>query len=444
MKHVLELGGDQIAWRLSLQGANEETHDATTKKKGAFRKMVEGMKLLSDLGQKISINMCVVEHNYRSLLDLPELVRKYNVWQVHLDMVRPRDAGERTVDYLDGLMPNYSDLADVLRTMFIDLEKIDPAFDINIGNLPYCVMPEWGHKIHHEGNFTLTVALSGNNELSEPWNKYEDKSTDKLKLDSCEQCVFEHRCSGFFDLYANRRGVDEFTPVSMKTVRAVDPEHRLFVMRLTTFLKSLGEELLPGWTRFAIDEDELYRRLELELINKDGHRVRFKMLPPDAPGGGDGEHSEFVFRLQSFTAPDHIAYDVAQRFFEVFVQAARGGEVRAPFTLQRARARAQVVGRDSVVPRSIQKRVHRLIQGQVYQPWTLTGSVPVLERNGAIVYFSTKDGDQASMLLAANDEGRTEVSWEFSGSGDDERRRALMRGVAACLQGKPAGQRIAS
>ena len=55
--------GDSIAWRISLQGGNEEAHDFTTKKKGAFAKIVAGLKTLSAMGQKLSVNMCVVDLN---------------------------------------------------------------------------------------------------------------------------------------------------------------------------------------------------------------------------------------------------------------------------------------------------------------------------------------------------------------------------------------------
>ena len=64
---VLALGSDRFTWRISIQGWDRETHDRTTKKPGAFDRIVTGIETLASLGQTITCNMCVVEQNYRSL-----------------------------------------------------------------------------------------------------------------------------------------------------------------------------------------------------------------------------------------------------------------------------------------------------------------------------------------------------------------------------------------
>ena len=427
--------GDSIAWRISLQGADEETHDFTTKKKGAFKKIVTGLETLSKMGQKLSINMCVVEENYRSLIHLPELVRKYDIWQVHLDMVRPRDSGDRTEDYLDGIMPDYEDLGRVIRTMLSDFETISPDFDVNIGNLPYCVVPEWGHKIHHEGNLTFTVAVDGDSELSDPWDKYKDKSTDKLKLDSCTSCVFDAQCSGFFDLYARRRGVDLFRPVSMSQIRELDLEHRLFVLRMKPHVDALSESLDSGWVLQSREEDERMRRIVCSLRGGPDQEVRVVLVPPDMPGGGDGEHSEFCLRIESASVPDHIANTVAGELFDTLAGTCPG-IVRTSVSSDRIRKRRTVFGSDTLVTPSIQRRLRRLMSNDAVPGWKVVAAHPNLDTNGVSAYLESANGVRASVHLNRNEKDRIEVSWDFPEDFDKKARRSMMHSVAAALRGQ--------
>ncbi|MCA9688384.1 MAG: radical SAM protein, partial [Myxococcales bacterium] len=179
IERVMSRGRQRFQWRISIQGWDEATHDATTVKPGAFARIVAGMEALTELGQYISCNMCVVEQNYRSLVHLPAFVTRYPIRQVHLDMVRPRDSGVRTEDYLDGIMPDYPSLGRVMAQMFEELDRVAPGFDINVGNLPFCALPEWSHRVHHGGNKTFTVSAEGPGIVSKPWDKYEDKRSDK-------------------------------------------------------------------------------------------------------------------------------------------------------------------------------------------------------------------------------------------------------------------------
>src|SRR5205823_14200524 len=110
------------------------------------------------------------------------------VEQLHLDMVRPLDAGIRTEEEMRGMLPRYTDLVPHLERMVAGFPE---GFDVNIGNLPYCVAPHLARFIHHDGEKTFTVAVDEKDQLSEPWDKYEVKRRDKLKRESCRECVFD-------------------------------------------------------------------------------------------------------------------------------------------------------------------------------------------------------------------------------------------------------------
>ena len=217
---VLATGGN-FTWRLSFQGGDARAHERTTKKLGSFARLVESLENLHARHQRITVNMCVVRSNFESVAAFPALLLKYGVTQLHLDMIRPLDAGQRTEDEMRDMLPRYSDMVPALEKM---IAGFPAGFDVNIGNLPYCIAPQLASVVHHDGNPTLTVAIDGDDALSEPWDKYEVKRRDKVKIDACRTCAFDDRCSGIFDTYRRFYGTEELRPLERKHLPvAVDP-----------------------------------------------------------------------------------------------------------------------------------------------------------------------------------------------------------------------------
>lgn len=228
--------GGTFTWRISIQGATCESHERTTRKVGSFGRIVRTLENLAERGEHITVNMCVVRSNAEDVDRFPELLRPYGVRQLHLDMMRPLDAGDRTEEELRAAVPRYSDLVPPLRRMIAGFE---PGFDVNVGNLPYCVAPDLAPWIHHDGEATDTIAIDGDDRLSKPWNKYLVKRRDKLKPATCRSCVFDRRCSGVFETYARFEGIDELTPVSAATLRETDLEGRLLGLWAPALLPDL-------------------------------------------------------------------------------------------------------------------------------------------------------------------------------------------------------------
>jgi MoaA/NifB/PqqE/SkfB family radical SAM enzyme len=220
---ILATGGN-FTWRISLQGATEEAHERTTLKDGSFARILRTLANLHDRRSRITVNMCVVSSNYASIPVFPALLLPFGVTQLHLDMVRPLDAGDRTEDELRAMIPRYSDMVPALTAM---VRGFPEGFDVNLGNLPYCIAPHLAPVIHHDGEPTLTVTVDGDTELSKPWDKYAVKRRDKSKPASCDACVLSPRCSGVFDAYRHFHGTDELVPITREQLRAIDPEGRL-------------------------------------------------------------------------------------------------------------------------------------------------------------------------------------------------------------------------
>lgn len=422
---VLERGHSGIQWRISIQGWDEATHDATTKKPGAFARIEKGIATLAELGQHVSCNMCVVEENYRSLSVLPDFVTRFPIQQVHLDMVRPRDSGERTDDYLDALMPDYVSLGRVMNQMFEDLHERAPDFDINVGNLPFCHLPAWSHRVHHGGNKTFTASADGPGEVSVAWDKYKDKRSDKLKLDSCGECVFEARCDGFVELYAERRGTATFVPVSLDRLRRVDPRQRAFLHHVDAALRALSRKTMLGFALVHADESEHDRRARLIYRDATGAEATLLVLPTDTSGPQDGVHRDFILRIDRWhdVQGDRLLA-LANQVYETLSAALdddAASIVERP-TLAAFRARLGMPAEADTLPVAIAARLGLLLRrSSPTSGFRLTGATRHSQLPGVSVHYANTKGARATLHLV-EEHGRFTGKWDFDGLPRDEGR----------------------
>ncbi len=269
-------------WRISIQGATEEAHVAVTGRAQSFQRIVHGLGELQRRGQMVTTNMCVNARSYRSLPHYPELLKEYGVRQLHVDIVRPESTGERDEAYLHDIMPRYSDMAPYYAEMLAGFERWNPDFDVNVGNLPYCILPEWASRIHHGGQETVTKSSDGAG-LEDEMNKYDWQTSLRTHLPGCADCVFRSRCTGIFRGYLELHGGDEFQPVSREALAALDPEGRNFVILVEPLLAplraALAAQALPAAWRLQHESTEDRRRqVEIVLTHAAGS-TRFRFVP---------------------------------------------------------------------------------------------------------------------------------------------------------------------
>ena len=282
IESVLALGN--FEWRISIQGATEEAHVATTERPQSFQRILHGLGILQRNGQMVTANMCVNDRSYKSLPAYPELLEKYGVQQLHVDIVRPESAGERDEGYLREIMPRYADMAPYYDEMLVGFDRWDPDFDINVGNLPYCVLPKWGSRIHHGGQETVTKSSDGTG-LEDEMNKYEWQASLRTHLPRCEECIFRSRCTGIFRVYLDLHGEDEFQPIRREQLLEIDPERNNFVLLAEPALAALRDALAAGgapggWTlRKEITEDRR-RLVEMDFDHDSGQTVRLRFARP--------------------------------------------------------------------------------------------------------------------------------------------------------------------
>lgn len=211
----------RFSWRFSIQGGNRDAHDDAVVKPGAFLRICRAMDNVRAHGHRITANACINELSYRSLPDYVGLAQRYGIEQLHIDVVRPSSAGQRTDAYLGEVMPRHVDMAPYFEQMLTAFEAWDPTFDVNVGNFPYCLLSKWSHRIHHGGMETLTLAADLENDLTEK-DKYQAQHSDKLHGPRCRACAFERQCSGVFDAYMRIHGTDELRPVTAAAWAALD------------------------------------------------------------------------------------------------------------------------------------------------------------------------------------------------------------------------------
>jgi MoaA/NifB/PqqE/SkfB family radical SAM enzyme len=289
---ILATGG-RFTWRISMQGATTAAHERTTLKDGSFGRIQRTMATLAKKGETVTVNMCVVQSNYDSVAAFPELLLPLGVKQLHLDMIRPSDAGVRTEEELRAMVPRYTDMVPALTEMIAGF----PAdFDVNIGNLPYCIAPRLARWIHHDGERTLTIAVDGQNKLSQPWDKYLTKRRDKMKPATCKACVFESRCSGVFEAYRHFYGTDELVPVTPEALAAIDGERRFLALHLRPFVTRLGTSVPAPYAEVtAVETGDAEVTLTLSGPSIDPLRVALRH-PGEGAAGFDRCSLQIVSR----------------------------------------------------------------------------------------------------------------------------------------------------
>lgn len=275
----------RFEWRISIQGATEEAHVATTGRPDSFQRIVHGLGELQRRGQLVTTNMCVNERSYRSLPHYPALLRHYGVRQLHVDIVRPESAGERDEAYMRDIMPRYADMAPYYAEMLAGFERWDADFDVNVGNLPYCVLPDWASRIHHGGQQTVTKSSDATG-LEDAMNKYDWQASLRTHLPGCAACVFRSRCTGIFRVYLEVHGGDEFQPISREQLLARDPAQRSFVILVEPLLAPLraalaAGELPSGWRLEREITEDRRRRVEILLAHEGGGLARLTVVAPE-------------------------------------------------------------------------------------------------------------------------------------------------------------------
>ena len=395
----------RFTWRFSLQGANEEAHEAATRRKRSWRRIVGAIAWLAEQGEDLTANMCLTRQALASLPEFPALLERYGVRQLHIDMVRPNNAGRRDDDELRAMMPRHSEARPHIEAMLAGFDRLDPDFDVSVGNYPYCMLPERAHRIQHGGEPTLTLTTGHRGELDRLLKKYDYQKVDAVYAAGCDACVFRPTCRGVPARYAELYGTGELTPLSADAVRARDADQGSFAVtaqaQLLPLLDRTGDAGPPGFTVEALTSDIRERRVELRLVDPAQRRVAVVFTPVVRPPSDLPAPvllaPRMHVRVRDAAGVDKAALRGALAWLEDALADLDGvGEVAAAAT---PAARDRAIARIGALVRAVtaQRR---------YGAWLYTGRRAAPNAAGVVLRFAGPEDAAVDLTLSVGADGK--------------------------------------
>ena len=274
----------RFEWRISIQGSDEASHVAVTGRPKSYQRIMAGIDRLAEWGHRVTANVCVTRENAHSLPGYPDLVARHGITQFHVDVVRPESTGLGYPEALRQVMPRYTEIAPHLREMLRRFEARPIDAEVSVGNLPYCILPEWAGSIRHGGEATVTVA-SDTTALEAPVDKYAWHAGLRTQVGACQSCVFAARCQGVFRGYLDLYGDAEFRPIRLAELRALPPARRPFDLMVTCeaaeWVAAATRPPRPWALRGRASED----RSEAWTYEGPGGLVTVRLHSPEATAG---------------------------------------------------------------------------------------------------------------------------------------------------------------
>ena len=415
---VVSLG--TFTWRFSIQGGNEETHDRVTQRKGSFSRVIKALENLNRVaGQRITSNMCVNEHSFRSLPDLPGLAAKYNLVQICIDMIGPSRAGIRTDTYLREIMAKYTDIAVYLDHMLLGFEEVAPKCEINVTNIPICVLPQWAHSLSYGGERTRTYTVDGEDHEGDiqtrAFDKYAYQSSNHRQMACCEECVFQPLCSGVQAKYLELFGADEFAPVSREQLLELDAgRQRLFSLLARPYIEPLTATEPPsGWLLGPIQGNNRDRRLDIRCEHE--HGAVFLGFSPLGERGPHIDHwspilvtDKYEMRVMMTPGADNAPIaDIAEWAQDILVVDSKVEVMQRSSWSSRPQSDRLTRAR-----RRLARTARAFLRLQKLEGWKISGTQVAPSR--LTIRFTCGSGDAFDLVLTANeDESLPLVSASF-------------------------------
>lgn len=405
--------GGRIEWRFSFQGATREAHERTTRRKGSFAQLVRSLDRARARGHKVTVNMCVVQQNHASVDRFPELLLPRGVASLHLDMLNPYDTGTATPDEITRMMPRYTDLREPLERM---IAAFPLGYDVTVGNLPYCVAPTIARFIHHGGQptWTMTANDQGASALGKGRRKYSVKQAFLTKPDRCRQCVFDDRCRGVFDAYAERHGTDELSPITQDRLAEIDPEGWFFSLRTAAALRpAIADATLPApFDRVTVSEPGA-REVRIAVASAEAGAVTVALRPP--PGGVAATES-VALHVESTTAPPDATSAALRWIWGVLATLTKPVHPLGPDAI-------------SALPRSVAARLAKLRSRAPFGPLAWERADAIVD--GVEIALASPSGERVIAWMTET-RGAPRGGYRVEGAAG-EPSRALVEGVRALL-----------
>jgi MoaA/NifB/PqqE/SkfB family radical SAM enzyme len=206
VKKLIKLGVNEFS--PAIHGHNAELHDSLTRAKGAFSQVIQGLKNLQRLKQKVVTNSVITKKNYMYLKELAQLLVDHGVLQYQLAFMH---ANGNALDNFDEMMPD-------LKTSVPHIKKgLQVGIDNNVGvmaeAMAYCTMK---HYERYVSEIYIPFSIVVEKNVFRDDFMTEKVIQGKKKFSFCKDCKYFHICEGPWREYPERKGESEFKAIPVK------------------------------------------------------------------------------------------------------------------------------------------------------------------------------------------------------------------------------------
>lgn len=190
----------------SLHAPVAKVHDGLTRSQGSFVQIVEAIKNLKSLGQRVVTNTVASKQNVKLLPDLARLFIELKVDQFQIAFPHPTG---HAATYFNAVVPKMKDLAPYLHEALRIGEEAGVSCMAEA--MPFCMMS--GHERFVSELFIPPTEIVYDGFVV-PDYKRDRVDRGKTRFPQCATCRFEPMCEGPWREYPEMLGNDEFQPVA--------------------------------------------------------------------------------------------------------------------------------------------------------------------------------------------------------------------------------------
>lgn len=197
----------------SIHAPNAKIHDALTRSRGSFDQIVEAIRHLVALDQRVVTNTVIAKRNAPLLPELAQMLVGLGVHQFQLAFPHPTG---HAWTHFDAVVPRMTDV----------MEHVHAALEIGVRAgvqcmaeaIPFCHMGGHEPQVSELHIPPTEIVYEG---FVVPDYEADRIGRGKTRFEQCGTCRFEPICEGPWREYPERLGSDEFAPVP--GARVIDP-----------------------------------------------------------------------------------------------------------------------------------------------------------------------------------------------------------------------------
>lgn len=191
----------------SIHGFYPETHDTLVGSIWAWRQVIEGIRNLKKLNQRIIINSVITEQNFRETPALATLLVKLGVFQYQFAFVHILGSADKNKEQV---VPRKSEIMPYIRKA-LDIGRNSWVICMTEA-IPFCLMQGYEWAIA-EYNFMPETTVVDAEYRTDNYEEYR-WTEGKAKREECKSCIRYEVCEGPWKEYPAMYGWEEFIPIA--------------------------------------------------------------------------------------------------------------------------------------------------------------------------------------------------------------------------------------